>query len=65
MKYRKITPSRWYHFVVWAIQATIGEMVAKGESDMEIERYLHRSRLMRRMAFRKCAESRHEMRRKG
>ena len=64
MRYRKTLPTRWHHFVVWAIQAAIGQSVAAGETDMCNERYLRRGKLMRRWAFRECAESRHEMRRK-
>jgi hypothetical protein len=63
MKYRRVTPTRWHHFVVWAIQMVTGGMVARDETSMDIERYLRRGKLMRRAAFRECAESRREMRR--
>jgi len=65
MKYRKIQPSRWYHLVQYAIGVATGQMIASGEADRATEKWLQRSRLMRRDTWRRCAESRHNMRRGG
>lgn len=63
MKYHKVFPTRWHHFVVWSIQIVIGQAIANDDTDMNIERYLQRAKHLRRWAFRECAESRREMRR--
>mgnify|MGYP002137083167 CR=1 FL=1 len=40
-------------------------LIASGEADRATEKWLQRSRLMRRDTWRRCAESRHNMRRGG
>ena len=61
MRYRKITATRWHHLVAWAISATIGQMIARNETDMSIERFVQRGKHLRREAFYMCAESRHAL----
>lgn len=62
MKYHTITPSRWHYLVIWTIHTVIGMSIANDETDMRIERSIQRSKRLRRMAFRDCADSRKELR---
>lgn len=54
--------TRWHQFVQWAIQSVTGQAVQSGETVMPNERYLQRAKLLRRAAWRDCAESRRDWR---